>query len=505
MFIGGNGTASDPYLVSTEEDFNSVNGNYYYKQVNDIVFTVNRVLTVRNVNSYVHYDGQNYRLTGLNTLENVMVPGVYGYTTSNWVRVDCHGFFRSGVISNVIFENCYTEVVLDDEFGGVLPDGYIRNPWEIVEVYAGMLGHRCTVNNVEMYNCTFKVTQSKSINTDWTIVYYIGLVTALGSVKNAAIGGNIDIQITNLQANLRTGYIGGIIGEGECQDIDSNIDINIVSPGYSQYRVGGIVGNTTHLRNLLYSGDIILDTAESSRIYIGGIAGITRGYHNEFARMASYANLIMPNTPNSCVFGGLIGICSAAAYIRDSFNKSTVIGVSEAAGLVGDTSGVSTGTVYVSRFYSIGNSGYTNDIVCHWGGLAQDISNEDSIIVCSDSSVGQAGWTVEPSRQILYRTMLEMQTKSTYTVLQDRFDFGLVWGIDPTINNGTPYLRVGMLGEVVKVASINKLIEIGLYEAGNIGVTCELYTAYFKVVALNDSNASPVRIMTADGIKAISY
>lgn len=90
------------------------------------------------------------------------------------------------------------------------------------------------------------------------------------------------------------------------------------------------------------------------------------------------------------------------------------------------------GNIYINKVYSFGNLSGTGTfyglIGAYW---------EPSLVYTTNSF-----WDTETSGQStsvggLGKTTAEMKTQSTFT----DWDFSTVWAINPTINEGYPYLR----------------------------------------------------------------
>lgn len=104
------------------------------------------------------------------------------------------------------------------------------------------------------------------------------------------------------------------------------------------------------------------------------------------------------------------------------------------------------------------------------------------------------------------KTDKQMKTQSTF----EGWDFDTIWGIDPNINNGYPYLRwyTYKLLVALKVQGTDGIINIPIKEVNTskqqLIFSLGTENRAVDLVNVNDANASNIRVMTEQGIKAIS-
>jgi hypothetical protein len=184
--------------------------------------------------------------------------------------------------------------------------------------------------------------------------------------------------------------------------------------------VGGLVG-------INYGGTVSNSSSTGSVIgtsYVGGLVGYSvKSYSNQDAGTvsSSYATGSVSGTSDNV--GGLVGYNQEATVIS-SYARGSVIGTDSVGGLVGNNFN---GTV--SSSYAIGSvSGNSN-----LGGLVGlsnvNINNSNFY----EDSTGQ----VNAGKGVPQSTA-NMKIEGTYT----GWDFTNTWGINPSRNNGYPYLRV---------------------------------------------------------------
>ncbi|WP_010174900.1 hypothetical protein [Bacillus coahuilensis] len=159
-FSGGGGTQSDPYLVSTPEDFFNINNNLsaHYEQVNNIDFTN---IDFQIIGPYSmgtgkeflgYYNGNGYSLTNISIDSSETMIGVFARpkgeiinTFLKNVNIKIHGPNRAGLFAGYCYggtiRNCGAEGVITGSYGNNMHGG-------------GFTGGS---NNVTIENCYVKV------------------------------------------------------------------------------------------------------------------------------------------------------------------------------------------------------------------------------------------------------------------------------------------------------------------------------------------------------------
>jgi len=266
-------------------------------------------------------------------------------------------------------------------------------------------------------------------------------------------------EIFNLNINRpdtdNVGLFGHIGIENDIDDISiTNIGLRNVDIKGAR-GVGALVGRVTSngLTKIEYAyvinGTVVGDGA------LGGLVGSNNSYKEtasvgltdkpEVSKSFSDVEVIWSQNRSGQKFGGLVG-CTQKGRIINSYSLSSVTvdnvvpqisGLDRVGGLVGCTlnrgevqNSFSVGLVYVP----ISNPTVTN-VEGHIGH-----SEGNSVISCTywdtetskyTSSDGGTGYTTS-----------EMKDQSNFSC----FNFTTVWGIDPEINDGYPYLRDGSGG-----------------------------------------------------------
>ena len=152
---------------------------------------------------------------------------------------------------------------------------------------------------------------------------------------------------------------------------------------------------------------------------IGGLVGINHGtIINSFAG----GNV----RSNNYVAGGLVGRNMGTGIIRNSFARGNVNAMAgNAGGLVGWNDGT------INNSYSTGGVISISDI----GGLVG--VREEGIVFNSFYDEQTSGLKDSDDNRGTPKTTAEMKNRNTFT----DWNFTNIWGINPNINNGYPYLR----------------------------------------------------------------
>lgn len=225
----------------------------------------------------------------------------------------------------------------------------------------------------------------------------------------------------NMYLTTGWGYGGGLVGSKYGGDINNSYSkVNIYAPSTNDMIMGGLVGNN-------YSGNIFNCYATgfvSGKSQVGGLIGYNRGIVS-----LSYAtgdvNVVSTFAEAG---GGFIGENAGTISNCYSFGDVTrVAGSSTAYGGFAGFSGTITKSYSTGRVIYAGTTNPTNR-----GFSSESVSNSNF-------------WDTQTSLQAtsgggaLGKTTAEMTTQTTFT--DASWDFTSVWAIDPSKNNGYPYLR----------------------------------------------------------------
>lgn len=440
-FAGGNGTAEEPYQVSTLEQLNEVR-NYLDKsfiQVNDIDMTAATAeggIYWNDGNGWIPigdstspfcgvYDGNNYNITGLYCQSDD--AGLFGYAGNMVIRnvnltVNVIGTksraaavlaycYPEGVVSNCISKGSIVSTLSGSIVGGIVAHGkgvaidHCLNYASVrgTDYVGGIIG-------AANYNDTSNITQCYNAG-DVEGDNYIGGIVGQWSGGQISFCGNVGIIITPRKSSY-TAYIGGIVGEfSDSKSIVKYLDegnviccfntgtvtANINPQGsassskYCAIGVGGIIG--------VGAGITIKDCFNMGRLksldVCGGIVGSGIAYEGWFKNTGGVTSDVTPNSK-------ILKIINC--YNLDSENKNNIYG-------------------YNASDYG-GSTGY--------GGNSWSYVNRISVSV---ENVYNA--KLDDNTDIKQLSKSEMQQKENFS----GFDFDAVWDISREINNGYPYLR----------------------------------------------------------------
>ncbi|MDR4989206.1 MAG: hypothetical protein RG741_10255, partial [Bacteroidales bacterium] len=242
----------------------------------------------------------------------------------------------------------------------------------------------------------------------------------------------------------------GVVSDGVLTNI-SLIYAEIT--GYNS--VGSLAGRITDLTDVSYSNSLnhqvilhhqigggLVGRAISSTLYrcntsgelqkvntsdwnhIGGLVGLISS-SSLVDECFSHANV---NSLMHNVYGGLVGRAETSSEILNSYARGSVIGTwAIAGGLTGDLSAAG-----IINSYSTGEV-YGDHLI---GGLVGRLLNNGTCSNCF--------WDITTSNQNssacgIGRTTAQMKSQDTFT--NAGWDFENVWGLDPYINDGYPFLR----------------------------------------------------------------
>jgi hypothetical protein len=249
----------------------------------------------------------------------------------------------------------------------------------------------------------------------------IGLFGLVGVANNSTEIILTNVCLHNVNVNGANG-VGGLIG-----GIVSN-DLTVIQ--FSYVKNGTITGNGN----------------------VGGLIGYSKSYLDNastgdrptIAQSFTDVEVHWSQTTSGTNFGGLVG-SSRKTVIKNSYSRSSVTVDNTTASLgsvgnVGGLVGITTNRTSVSKSYSTG-------AIVAIG--SPSITNVGGLIGFTEgnSTTTDSYWDIETSGY----TTSDGGTGKTTAELNDEltfidYDFTDIWGIDPNINDGYPYLRDGSEG-----------------------------------------------------------
>lgn len=262
---GGDGTAENPYIISTVGDLLQINSNVsaYYKLANDLdMSSYNSYWTPLNTFTG-QLDGDNHYISGLSVSTDGYDAGLFSTLGEN------------SVVKNLILINPEIKVNADNTYAGVL---------------AGEAG-ASTIENVHVYGGNvYDEDGSASVMAGGLV----GQATYYGSFKASSFEGNISLtgssNVGGIAGDVRTSttidgcyasgtyeayrYLGGIAGYTGSGSTITNSHANVELTASNT--VGGIVGydyGRALIDKCYVEGTIQGTTSRSSGISVGGIVG----------------------------------------------------------------------------------------------------------------------------------------------------------------------------------------------------------------------------------------
>lgn len=269
----------------------------------------------------------------------------------------------------------------------------------------------------------------------------IGLFSSISSSSKINYIGLEDVDIIGKM------YVGGLVGINAGQ-INNSYTQGVVRS--TSYYVGGLVGhNSKTITNSYFKGQV-----NSTSDMVGGLVGRNIGRVTTVAIISgSYTDV---NVSGRYKVGGLVGSNNGGwkgtSLIIDSYSKGNAKGVPSVSiaeyvgGLVGSNYGMSSQpySAYINNSFSISEVSCQGAGGCSYvGGFAGE--NNNATITASywdnETSGKNNMCGIEKNDGIgcddnYGKTTVEMKNQSLYTI----WDFLYMWSLDPTRNEGYPYL-----------------------------------------------------------------
>lgn len=264
-------------------------------------------------------------------------------------------------------------------------------------------------NNLTKFTGTFdgKGYQINHLTINRPNETYIGL---FGYISNATIK-NVQLENTDVKG---LSNVGGLIGASISSSTiaDSYATGNVMG---TDAQVGGLIGynQDSTITNSYASGSV---TGTNS---VGGLVGI-----NSFSSSTITNSYATGSVIGSHNVGGLIGYNNSSA-ITYSYATGSVSGTNSVGGLIGYNLSSST----ITYSYATGSVTGSNNI----GGL---VGYHTSSTVANSYYDTQTTGRNDTGKGVGL-TADAVKAQASYTA----WDFSTIWAIDPSVNNGYPYLK----------------------------------------------------------------
>lgn len=278
----GTGTVEDPYQVYSVEDLVGMNGNSYYKLMNDLDLTswISKnsplkgwVPLGRNSSVASNFDGDNHTISGLWISNSEDYTGLFGNASG-------------ATIKNLTVKVANGKSVKGNNYVGIL------------------LGYG---TNAKLLNCN-------------TIGSVEGNNYVAGLVGNEN-GGNIEGCSVTATVTAKD-YAGGIAGASTAPISKSKSVSNVTGT----ITVGGIVGSTTAtISECLSKGDIKSATANA---FVGGIAGVSSA-----SITSSSVNGTIVASEDDAYAGGIVAKIESTGSVTNCYNNAEITGSAYVGGI----------------------------------------------------------------------------------------------------------------------------------------------------------------------------
>lgn len=278
----GSGTADDPYQIATVEDLVGMNGNSYYKLMNDIDLTswISKNSPIkgwvplgRNSSVASNFDGDNHTISGLWISNTEDYNGLFGNASG-------------ATIKNLTVKVANGKSVKGNNYVGIL------------------LGFG---TNAKLVNCN-------------TIGAVEGNDYVAGLVGNEN-GGNIEGCSVTTTVTAKN-FAGGIVGKSSAPISKSKSISNVTGT----INVGGVVGSTTAtISECSSKGDIKSATANA---FVGGIVGVSTA-----SITFSSVNGTIVASEDGAYAGGIVAKIESTGSITNCYNNAEVTGTAYVGGI----------------------------------------------------------------------------------------------------------------------------------------------------------------------------
>lgn len=232
----GSGTASDPYIITNEDELNSL-GKYpeaYFKLGNNIDITKGSFFTVESFSG--NLNGNGYSINNLNKPLIYTNEGIVSNLSIN-ANINMDVMSNFGVVANV---NIGT--ISDVKVSGTLNlNAIVANP-VLKATVGGIAGKTDGSSVIERTYFNGNINLNMAAND----AYIGGLIGYnMGLIKNSYSKGNIEVLQENTVTNPL--YLGGLVGINDYIGFGSSIRtsysiMNLNSNGVTVQRIGSIIG-----------------------------------------------------------------------------------------------------------------------------------------------------------------------------------------------------------------------------------------------------------------------
>ena len=341
LFAGGNGSVTNPYKISTAEQFGRI--SYYY--TNDFYFVqtanINFAGTVYKVGSKAKpfsgaYDGAGYTISGFNITANEENVGLFvatnGATIQNINVINSTisvgriertniGFIVGYATSTRIINTTVTASNINITFA---------SSNSITYNVGGIVGY--AIGSGSLIKDCYNASNIVRVNNSTTLTMYSGGIAGYISTTN---DNNLGIINCGNAGNIQGTIVGGLSGSAECV-ISNSYNLGTVTGTYAENMApsaGGIVGRmigsggTRYIVNNCYNvGQVTCKAKVNGTSYAGGLAGNSNSYVFNFYNNGEVsASSTGASSSGNQFYGWLMGAASGNVTISNVYTTITTL------------------------------------------------------------------------------------------------------------------------------------------------------------------------------------
>ena len=322
-FYGGQGTADNPFQVSTFEQLQAMTGSFYFKLVDDIQFP-DELQGMLNPGQARQLDGNGFSFLNPRINASALFAGIFAT-------------FNGSIINLTVY------------------DAKINLTFDSVgQIFIGILVGNLTNGNIVNTHVCGVISAELTLGADSAMaITAIGGLTGrmsgtAGFTGNSIINSSADVEINFVSINEGRGRLaaGGLSGRGQILTVENSYaNISIDARGMRLAIVGGLVGGEElaqgmstpiYVRNSFATGEIVLVGAGNrieDVLMASGVVGRTMGIvENAY----STVDISISGTNQSIVAGGISGL---ALRVDDPIIRNTFFAGSIATILQNDITG----------------------------------------------------------------------------------------------------------------------------------------------------------------------
>lgn len=387
-FAGGNGTASSPYVITSQAQLGMIRAypSAYYELGGDIALTGSWT-PIGTESAYFtgSLDGKGHSITGLTmSLTSNGYVGLFGKCynaklSNLWVKTSAEGVnviadqvnsVFAGILAGHCYgqmtvENCHTEGKLSFSYKPTSNYGF--DPY-----YGGLAGF--VESAVTVTDCSSSADVTISTTGGYDVGGLIGLSRA--AISNSRASGQVSASSTT-NSTAMDGYAGGLVGNAGgtiYNSVASGEDGKGVAVssssgfGYEHLYVGGFVGdsfatitNCSATNSVRLTGTGPTSSGVIRNLYLGGFAGLNEYLVSNSFSTAPVDASIVNNSQTFLKAGGFAGITSTGSSINHCYSTGGAAAFAQATGSYQNATAITAGFIAdnsgnISNCYATGSA-----------------------------------------------------------------------------------------------------------------------------------------------------